>query len=156
MTAWLYLKKQRSHSFPTLYLSPHRCGRNKAEWNLSKYCLLNLPFHFSAGCCCRLTSVVQIGLSSGQSLLTAPFPPPLMVRHQSLYCLTETSNLPLLLPTWSLSGLCYKGLHDDISSCHLLSACKDTHVETTGAQTYQSKLKVFTFDFMTGPSQIRD
>lgn len=66
------LKKQRSHSFPTLYLPPHRCGRNKAGWNLSKYCLLNLPFHFSAGCCCCcwFTSAVQTVLSSGQSLLT--------------------------------------------------------------------------------------
>lgn len=87
-----YLKKQRSHSFPTLYLSPHRCGRNKAEWNLSKYCLLNLPFHFSAGCCCWFTSAVQTGRSSGQSLLTALFPPPLVLCHQSLYCLTETNN----------------------------------------------------------------
>lgn len=155
-----YLKKQRSHSFPTLYLSPHRCGRNKAEWNLSKYCLLNLPFHFSAGCCCWFTSAVQTGRSSGQSLLTALSPPLLSCSVINLCTVsqkqTTKARLPLLLPTWFLSGLCCEGLQDDISSCHLVSAWMNTHVETAAGQTYQSVFKVFTFDFTSGPSQIRD
>lgn len=131
MMTGLYLKEQRAHSLSTLYLSPHRCGRKKAEWNLSKYCLLNLPFHFSAGCCCCcwFTSAVQIGLSSGQSLLTAL---PLSCSVINLCTVsqkqTTKARLPLLLPTWFLSGLSCKGLQDDISSCHLVCMCMNTQL----------------------------
>lgn len=150
------LKKQRSHSFPTLYLPPHRCGRNKAGWNLSKYCLLNLPFHFSAGCCCCwFTSAVQTVLSSGQSLLTVlPTRPPCSAINLCAVSQKQTTKarLPLLLPTWFLSGLGCKGRQDDISSCHPVSAAMNTHVETAAAQTRQSVFRVFT----SSPSQIRD